>query len=93
MEATTPLFPLPPNWPVFKEERVKTLKARRGLRDFVTPIFHFRTKENEAQRVEGACVSVGHFTRPYAAEGQRLVLFTFPQAQSDPRSLHMTCAR
>lgn len=88
MEATTPLLPLPPNRLVFKEERVKTLKARRGLRDFVTPIFHFRTKENEAQRVEGACVSVSHSTRPCAAEGQRLVLFCLPF----PRSLRMMCA-
>ena len=51
MEAITPLFPLPPNRLVFKEEQVKTFKARRGLRDFVTPTFDFITKENEVHRV------------------------------------------
>ena len=94
MEASAPLFPLPSNQLVFKEERGKTVRARRGLRDFVTPIFHFRTKGKEGQRVEGACLSVSHFTRPCAAEGQRPLCLPFnPPAQPGPRSLHMMCAQ
>lgn len=76
IEESAPLFPLPSNWLLFKEEQVQTVRAGRGLRDPIIPTPHFRTGQKEAQRVEGACLPVSHFTGPCAAGGQFYLPFT-----------------
>lgn len=66
MKESAPLLP----WLLFKKEHIKTVRAQRSLRDPIIPTPHFRIREKEAQRVEGACLPVGHITDPVPLEGR-----------------------